>query len=109
MSQKSIGLIEAMGLAVLPARLVGELEAVNEAMCTGADLRANPLTEAHADWAEEILAKYGRTDDREKNMTILKEEVGKVFAKVLEHAGVYKRTAEGKEAFRRFIAAVNAK
>ena len=107
--KENIGLIEAMGLAVLPARLVGELDAVNEAMCTGADLRANPMTEAHADWAEEILAKHGRTDDREKNMVILKEEVGKVFAKVLEHAGVYKRTPEGKEAFHRFIAAVNAK
>ena len=105
--KENIGLIEAMGLAILPARLVDELDAVNRAMLEGKDLRVDPKTALHADWAEEILARRGKPDDYEKNAEVLREEVGAVFAKVLEHAGVFKRDEEGKEAFRRFLACVN--
>ena len=93
-----------MGLAVLPARLKKELTAVAEKLAAGASeesLREDPLTEAHADWAEQIAANHHITS--ENAMDVIKEETGKVFAKVLEQAGVYARTAEGKEAFLRFV------
>ena len=90
-----------MGLAVLPARLKPELAAVAEALATGADLRANELTEKHADWAEGLKTRYKFTEDNA--LDIVKDEAGKVFARGLEHAGVYKRDAEGREAFRRFL------
>ncbi len=99
--KENIGLIEVMGLAVLPARLKTELAAVAEALVTGADLRADPLTEKHADWAEGFRDKYDFTP--ENALTAVKYETGLVFARVLEHAGVYKRTREGREAFLRFL------
>ena len=102
--KENIGLIEVMGLAVLPARLKKELTAVAEKLAAGASeesLREDPLTEAHADWAEQIAANHHITS--ENAMDVIKEETGKVFAKVLEQAGVYARTAEGKEAFLRFV------
>ena len=103
--KENIGLIEVMGLAVLPSRLKGELSALREAMLAGSDLRADPALAAHADWAETIL----RTRDftAENAEAVLREEVGKVFMHVLEHAGVYKRTPEGRAAFLRFIDHVN--
>ena len=105
--KENIGLIEVMGLAVLPARLKTELAAVENALLTGADLTADPLTAAHAQWAEDIKRKYA--DIREDNVgQIVRDEVGLVFATVLEHAGVYKRTEEGRAAFARFIGEVNA-
>ena len=103
--KENIGLIEVMGLAVLPSRLKGELSALRERMLSGGDLRAEPALAAHADWAEEILRT--REFKPESAEDILREEVGKVFARVLEHAGVYKRTDEGRAAFRRFIDHVN--
>ena len=103
--KENIGLIEVMGLAVLPARLKAELTALADALTRGADLRADPLTEKHADWAESFLPKYPAVT-RENVMDILKAETGLVFAKVLEHAGVYKRTPQGREAFLRFAAKV---
>ena len=99
--KENIGLIEVMGLAVLPARLKEELAAVAEALASGADLRADERTEKHADWAEGFKGKYTITADNA--LDIVEKETGLVFAQVLEHAGVYKRTAEGKAAFLRFL------
>ena len=102
--KENIGLIEVMGLAVLPARLKGELALLAEALVAGRDIRANEALEKHADWAEELRTRY--TFTRENAMDILQKEVGVVFAQVLEHAGVYKCTPEGREAFLRFIESV---
>ena len=99
--KENIGLIEVMGLAVLPARLKAELAAVAEKLADGSNLRADELTASHADWAEAFAKNYTITKDNA--MEIVQKETGLVFAKVLEHAGVYKRTPEGKEAFLRFI------
>ena len=99
--KENIGLIEVMGLAVLPARLKEELAAVARLLAEGGDLRADEQTEKHADWAEEFSKHY--TITRENALDIVQLETGKVFAKVLEHAGVYARNEEGKEAFLRFL------
>ena len=102
--KENSGLIEVMGLAVLPARLKEELAAVADGLAAGADLRANALTEKHADWAEGFREKYAITPDNA--LDIVEKETGLVFAQVLEHAGVYKRTEEGKAAFLRFLSQV---
>ena len=103
--KENIGLIEVMGLAVLPARLKTELAALGEALLSGSDLRTDPLTAAHADWAEGFASRYDLTPD---NITaIIHKEVGLVFATVLEHAGVYKRTDAGRAAFLRFAQSVD--
>ena len=99
--KENIGLIEVMGLAVLPARLKQELAAVAEKLVSGGDLRSDPLTSAHADWAEGFKGKYQITADNA--LDIVQKETGLVFAQVLEHAGVYKRTPEGQKAFLRFL------
>mgnify|MGYP005749334159 CR=1 FL=1 len=104
--KENIGLIEVMGLAVLPARLKNELAVLGEKMVKGEDLRADPLTASHAEWAERIMQENEVTADNVAD--ILQREVGLVFAQVLEHAGVYKRTEEGKKAFLRFAESVNA-
>ena len=102
--KENIGLIEVMGLAVLPARLKAELAAVADCLANGGDLRASELTEKHADWAEGFKSKYDITADNA--LEIVQKETGLVFSKVLEHAGVYKRTEEGKAAFLRFLNAL---
>ncbi len=102
--KENIGLIEVMGLAVLPARLKTELAAVAEGLLRGADLRADELTAAHADWAEGFAKNYELTP--ENALDVVRHETGLVFAKVLEHAGVYKRTEAGRAAFLRFIEAL---
>ena len=103
--KENIGLIEVMGLAVLPPRLKDELEALADAIINGKDLRADDKTVAHADWVDEFIGNY--TDITPQNvMNILKAEVGKVFATVLEHAGVFKRNEAGFAAFMRFIESV---
>ena len=99
--KENIGLIEVMGLAVLPARLKEELAAVASALASGLDLRSSELTAKHADWAEGFAKGY--TITRENALDIVQKETGLVFAQVLEHAGVYKRTPEGREAFLRFL------
>ena len=99
--KENIGLIEVMGLAVLPARLKAELAAVADKLVSGGDLREDPLTAAHADWAEGFAPNYTFTADNA--MDIVRKETGLVFAQVLECAGVYKRTPEGQAAFLRFI------
>ncbi len=103
--KENIGLIEVMGLAVLPARLKTELEALADAIVNGKDLRENEKTALHADWAEGFLTAY--PDVNAKNvMSILQTEVGKVFATVLEHAGVFKRDEAGFTAFMRFVESI---
>ena len=99
--KENIGLIEVLGLAVLPARLKQELAAVAEGLVSGADLRANELTAKHADWAEGFAPKYTITADNA--LDIVQRETGLVFAQVLEHAGVYKRDKAGRDAFLRFL------
>lgn len=99
--KENIGLIEVMGLAVLPARLKAELAAVADKLVSGEDLRDDPLTASHADWAEEFRNRYALTTGNA--LDVVYHEVGLVFAKVLEHAGVYARTPEGQEAFLRFL------
>ncbi len=101
--KENIGLIEVMGLAVLPARLKTELETLADYILAGKDLRSNDSTAGHADWVEEFLPKY-KNITADNVMDILKEEVGIVFTHVLEDAGVYKCTPEGRDAFLRFIA-----
>ena len=102
--KENIGLIEVMGLAVLPARLKGEMALLKTAMLEGKDLRADEVLEKHADWADEIFAKY--TVTAENIDEIIEKEIGLIFAKVLEHAGVYKRNEEGKQAFIKFCGSV---
>ena len=99
--KENIGLIEVMGLAVLPARLKEELAAVADCLASGGDLRASERTEKHAGWAEEFAKNY--TITKENALDIVQKETGKVFAQVLEHAGVYKRDEAGKAAFLRFL------
>ena len=96
--KENIGLIEVMGLAVLPSRLKKELADLEAAVAAGKDLRADETLAKHADWIDEIKGKYDKLDEK-----ALQKEVGLVFSKVLEDAGVYKRTAEGKAAFNKFI------
>ena len=103
--KENIGLIEVMGLAVLPPRLKDELDALADAIVNGKDMRENPLTAGHADWAEEFVTRYSDIN-AENVVDIIHAEVGKVFATVLEHAGVFKRDEAGFAAFMRFIEAV---
>ena len=100
--KENIGLIEVMGLAVLPSRLKGEMNLLAEYILEGKDIRENEAIEKHAHWAYGFLANY---DDVNKDnvMDIIQAEIGKVFVKVLEDAGVYKCTPDGLEAFLRFI------
>ncbi len=100
--KENIGLIEVMGLAVLPARLKGEMALLKEAILTGADLRADEVLAKHADWVEEFAPKYDKIDASNID-GIVEKEIGLVFMEVLEDAGVYKRTPEGQAAFDRFI------
>ena len=99
--KENIGLIEVMGLAVQPSRLKGELADLADAFVEGRDIRADEALEKHNHWAEELKTRY--TFTKENAMDILQKEVGVVFATVLEHAGVYKCTDEGRTAFLRFI------
>ena len=103
--KENIGLIEVMGLAVLPPRLKRELARTAELLLSGGELRADELTEKHADWAEELKTRYTFTPENVEG--ILRDEVGVVFSQVLEHAGVYKRSPEGQAAFLRFVDYVN--
>ena len=91
-----------MGLAVLPARLKNELELLACYIVEGKDIRSNEDIVKHADWVDGFLPKYDSIT-KENVMDILKEEVGIVFTHVLEDAGVYKCTEEGRNAFMKFI------
>lgn len=95
--KENIGLIEVMGLAVLPPRLKDELKEVEKYLLN----EENTIADYHQKWAEAIKAKHQLT--KENVESIIQEEVGQVFAKVLEDAGVFKRTQAGQQAFQRFI------
>ncbi len=102
--KENIGLIEVMGLAVLPARLKTEMEVLAEKILDSSDISADESTAKHADWFKAFSSSYEFT--KENVMEILHAEIGKTFVKVLEDAGVYKRTDEGKAAFLRFCESV---
>ena len=99
--KENIGLIEVMGLAVLPARLKTEMALLEKALLEGRSLREDEVLAKHADWAERWMKERDVTGENIHD--IVRDEIGKVFAKVLECAGVYKRTPEGMQAFRRFV------
>ncbi|MBR4027812.1 MAG: galactose-1-phosphate uridylyltransferase, partial [Lachnospiraceae bacterium] len=99
--KENIGLIEVMGLAVLPARLQKEMEVLAHAIVEGKDLRTIADISKHADWVEEWKENYQISS--ENIMTILKGEIGNVFVKVLECSGIFKRTKQGIVAFKRFL------
>ena len=104
--KENIGLIEVMGLAVLPARLKDEMAELEAAILNGTDFRSTETLASHADWAEEFLKKYDNVNA--DNVTdIIRKEIGLVFAEVLENAGVYKCDEAGREAFIRFVEHVN--
>ena len=105
--KENIGLIEVMGLSVLPARLKEEMEALADILCNGGNPRENELTEKHADWLDTFKDKY--TFTKENALGILHNEIGHTFSEILEDAGVYKRNAEGKKAFLRFLSTLGAK
>lgn len=104
--KENIGLIEVMGLAVLPSRLDGEMAALEKAILEGADIRGDEVLGKHADWVEEFLPRYENVT-ADNIHEIIQTEIGQVFMEVLEDAGVYKRTAEGQAAFDRFTAVLN--
>ena len=103
--KENIGLIEVMGLAVLPARLKDEMAELADAIINGMDLRSTETLASHAEWAEGFLPKYDKVDESNV-MDIIHEEMGQVFKEVLECAGVYKCTEEGRKAFMRFVESV---
>lgn len=103
--KENIGLIEVMGLAVLPARLKDEMAELADAIINGRDLRSTETLASHAEWAEGFLPKYDKVDESNV-MDIIHEEMGQVFKEVLECAGVYKCTEEGRKAFMRFVESV---
>ena len=103
--KENIGLIEVMGLAVLPSRLKGELHDLADAIVAGRDIASDQVLAKHAPWVEELKAQYTFTADNA--LEIILQETGKVFSAVLEDAGVYKNTPEGRSAFLRFVDAVN--
>ncbi len=105
--KENIGLIEVMGLAVLPSRLKKELADLAEAILAGRDLTLDPVLSKHDVWVRELLQRH--TFTRENAMDILLVETGRVFEQVLEDAGVYKCTPQGREQFLRFVDAVNQK
>ena len=104
--KENIGLIEVMGLAVLPARLARDIELMESMLVNGQDIRSMPELAHHANWAEELLSKYSNFT-AEKTRTILEQEIGEVFLHVLEDAGVFKRNEAGRSAFMRFITVLN--
>jgi len=104
--KENIGLIEVMGLAVLPSRLKKELTDLAEAIINGADIAADEALSKHASWVEQLKQEY--TFTAENTLDIILQETGKVFAEVLEDAGVYKNTPAGREAFLNFVNHVNA-
>ena len=100
--KENIGLMEVLGLAVLPGHLKKELSALGNAMIQGRNYRNDPLVSKHADWADKILSQYGKISAKNID-SVLKTEVGKAFVCILENSAVFKRTPEGKDAFMKFI------
>lgn len=106
--KENIGLIEVMGLAILPGRLKTELKQLAEAALQNKDIRNDEALAKHADWLDELKEKYNSFAglSEEDIIEIIKKETGIVFSKVLEHAGVFKCNEQGRAAFERFIAAL---
>ena len=105
--KENIGLIEVMGLAVLPARLLNEMETLKKAILNNEDIASNPVIASHAVCAEGIKKKY--TDINSYNIdSIIQDEIGYVFAEVLENAGIYKDDENGRNGFDAFISKVNS-
>ncbi len=102
--KENIGLIEVMGLAVLPARLKGEMAKMEEAILNGTPFSSVPEIAKHEAWFGKFKDRYRFSPENVRD--ILKEEIGKTFIRVLEDAGVYKTTADGRKAFLKFIASV---
>ncbi|MCR4908125.1 MAG: UDP-glucose--hexose-1-phosphate uridylyltransferase [Lachnospiraceae bacterium] len=115
--KENIGLIEVMGLAILPFRLLGEMQLLKETILAGKAPESEEALLPHAEWAAGLLDKYPayRPENVASNGTmdglteILRKEIGLVFCSVLEHCGVFKDTPEGRDAFGRFVAAVNTR
>lgn len=101
--KENIGIIEVMGLAILPSRLKKEIELIKEYVLDGKDVGTNDEINKHADWMNEVLERRGAEINKDSIDDILKEEIGEVFKKVLEDAGVFKNTQEGRKYFLRFI------
>lgn len=102
--RENIGLIEVMGLAVLPSRLKSEMDALAKAMINGDDIKNDEVLSKHYDWAEQIKAKHSIT--KENIDDIIKEEIGIVFTEILEQCGVFERTEKGKKQFVKFLESV---
>jgi len=104
--KENIGLIEVMGLAVLPARLAKEINMLETAMLNGENLNAYPELTQHAQWAEDILKRHPDFN-KDNAKSIIEDEIGKAFLEVLEDAGVFKRNENGQKAFKKFITSIN--
>ncbi|MCR5626543.1 MAG: UDP-glucose--hexose-1-phosphate uridylyltransferase [Lachnospiraceae bacterium] len=104
--KENIGLIEVMGVAILPARLLKEMDLLKDALVNGTDADAVPEIKAHADWAKEITAKHGNIN-KDNVDDIIEQEIGLVFSKVLEHCGVFKDDESGRAGIKRFAESVN--
>lgn len=102
--KENIGIIEVMGLAVLPSRLKTEMALLKDAILSGADIKADERIAKHADWAEQIKAKHTLTS--ENCDSVLRDEIGLVFVAILEQCGVFDRTPKGREQFKKFINSV---
>ena len=100
--RENIGLIEVMGLAILPGRLKNEMQQLKEALLNGWDIRESETLQKHADWAEEFLTRYPEWS-QDTAESVIKEEIGLVFEKVLECAGVYKCTPRSRERLKQFL------
>lgn len=103
--KENIGLIEVMGLAVLPARLKEEMAILSQAILAGSDVSSDERICKHADWAAEVCKKHSNLN-KDNIEDVLHEEIGQVFVKVLTDAGVYKCTEDGRRAFLRFVESI---
>ena len=111
--KENIGLIEVMGLAVLPARLLGEMDRLEQVILAGEDPASVPEAASHAPWAADVLARHPEFApenvagaDAAALHAVIEDEIGQVFAQVLEHCAVFADDEEGRAAFARFVAGV---
>ena len=105
--KENIGLIEVMGLAVLPGRLKGEMDSLRTALLEGKDIRKDEVLAKHADWVDEFMAKY-ESFNKDNAEEIIRQEIGLVFSEVLTDAGVYKDDENGRKGILRFVEKVNS-
>ena len=105
--KENIGLIEVMGLAVLPGRLKGEMDSLRTALLEGKDIRKDEVLAKHADWVDEFMAKH-ENFNKDNAEEIIRQEIGLVFSEVLTDAGVYKDDENGRKGILRFIEKVNS-